>query len=168
MNRERVIYALSATATALAAAAHLVNGTEFGAAAAVCIGLAWLTAWRRGSAALIDAGFVALLVTAAIGGRAAAVAAAGAALAAWDAMRAERALRPFAHIAIRANVERTRARLTLLAAGGGTVVGLAAFAARTAVPSGALSFGALAALILISVVLVATAVRAARRDSTEQ
>jgi len=168
MNRERVIFALTSAATALAAAAHLVNGAEFGAIAAACIGLAWLAAWRRGSAALVDLGFVALLATAAIGGRAAAVAAAGAALAAWDAMRAERAQRPFAHITVRAENNRTRARLLLLTAGGGTVIGLAAFAARTAVTPGATSFAALAALVLISITLVAAAVRSTRRDSAER
>lgn len=168
MSRERLIFALTAAATALTAAAHLVNGTEFGALVAACIGLAWLAAWRRGSATLVDLGFVALLVTAAIGGRAAAVAAAGAALAAWDAMRAERAQRPFANSSVHAENDRTRVRFLLLAAGGGTVIGLAAFAARTAVQPGTTSFAALAALIMISIVLVAAAVRSARRDSAEK
>ena len=59
-------------------------------------------------------------------------------------------------------------RFLLLAAGGGTVIGLAAFAARTAVQPGATSFAALAALIMISIVLVAAAVRSARRDSAEK
>jgi len=164
MKRERVPYLLTALAATLAAAAHLTNGAAQGAAAAVGIGAAWLAAWRRGSYTLIDLGLAALLATAALGGGAAAIGAAGAALAAWDAMRAERTQRAFAQAEIRAEIGRTRARYALLAAGGGTIIGLLTFIARAVVPAGFLSFGALAALLLVSVLVVTAAVRAITTD----
>jgi hypothetical protein len=163
MTRARTIYALTAGAALLAAAAQLTNDGTLGALVAVCIGAAWLAAWKRGPDALVDLGLAALLATAALasaGGRpAAAVMTAGVALAAWDAMRAERAQRPFADAGERAAVDRTRTRFALLTAGGGMIAGLAALIVRTAVPAGALSFGALAALLLLSVALTALAMR---------
>jgi 2',3'-cyclic-nucleotide 2'-phosphodiesterase (5'-nucleotidase family) len=74
-------------------------------------------------------------------------------------MRAERAARPFTEAGERAAVDRTRTRFALLTAGGGMIAGLAALVVRAAVPAGALSFGALAALLLLSVTLTALAMR---------
>lgn len=160
MNRERAVFLLTAIAAALTAAAHLMHGAMIGAAAALCISAAWLAAWRRGSHAMVDFGFAAQLAVAAIGGSAAAIGAAGAALAAWDAMRAERAQRAFTQLEIRADATHTRTRYAMLAAGGGSVVGLLAYAGRALIPDGALSFGALAALVVVCIALIAVAVRA--------
>lgn len=163
MNHERVLIAATSAAALLAAAAFLPSGNALAAAAMLALGAAWLTAWRRGSDALVHLGLAGVLGGAAIGGAwgaaVPAVLSAGAALLAWDAMRAERRLRPFANILDQTASTQRRMRTVIVVAAVGALAGLTTLLLRTLAPAGAVSFGALSALLAASVVLVAAAIR---------